>query len=124
VVSSHLLGEVERICDHLVALERGGLLRADTMTSFTRVSQVLAVEVDEGVPELAAELTRRGLASRPDERALLVRLEGDATYDVIRDVIADLGLPLNRLEQRRRRVEELFRDDQAASDDRAPGGAA
>jgi hypothetical protein len=25
--------------------------------------------------------------------------------------VADLGLPLNRLEQRRRRVEELFRDD-------------
>src|SRR5262252_5002447 len=130
VVSSHLLGEVERICDHVVALDRGGLLRADTMTSFTRVSHVLAVEVDEGMHELAAELTRRGLASRPDERALLVRLEGDATYDVIRDVIADLGLPLNRLEQRRRRVEELFHDDQAPGDDqaphddRAPGGAA
>ncbi|HSS92167.1 MAG TPA: ABC transporter ATP-binding protein, partial [Streptosporangiaceae bacterium] len=123
VVSSHLLGEVERICDHVVALERGGLLRADTMTSFTRVSQVLAVEVDEGRPELAAELTRRGLASRPDERALLVRLEGDATYDVIRDVIAELGLPLNRLEQQRRRVEELFRDDQAPAHE-TPGGAA
>jgi ABC-2 type transport system ATP-binding protein len=124
VVSSHLLGEVERICDHVVALERGGLLRADSMTSFTRVSQVLAVEVEEGRQELAAALTRRGLASRPDERALLVRLEGDATYDVIRDVIADLGLPLNRLEQRRRRVEELFRDDQASRDDQAPGGTA
>ena len=124
VVSSHLLGEVERICDHVVALERGGLLRADTMTSFTRLSQVLAVEVEEGRQELAAALTRRGLASRPDERALLVRLEGDPTYDVIRDVIADLGLPLNRLEQRRRRVEELFRDNQAPRDDQAPGGAA
>jgi ABC-2 type transport system ATP-binding protein len=55
---------------------------------------------------------------------LLVRLEGDPTYDVIRDVIADLGLPLNRLEQRRRRVEELFRDNQAPRDDQAPGGAA
>src|SRR5262244_4302103 len=110
VVSSHLLGEVERICDHVVALERGGLLRADTMTSFTRVSHVLAIEVEEGRQELAAALTRHGLASRPDERALLVRLEGDATYDVIRDLIADLGLPLNRLQQRRRRVEELFRD--------------
>jgi ABC-2 type transport system ATP-binding protein len=123
VVSSHLLGEVERICDHLVALERGGLLRADTMTSFTRVSQVLAVEVDEGRRELAAELSRRGLASQPDERALLVRLDDDATYDVIRDVIAELGLPLNRLEQRRRRVEELFRDDQVPAHE-TPGGAA
>jgi ABC-2 type transport system ATP-binding protein len=116
VVSSHLLGEVERICDHVVALERGGLLRADTLTSFTQVSHVLAIEVDEGAPELAAELARRGVASQRDERALLVRLDGDATLDAVRDAVADLGLPLNRLEQRRRRVEELFRDE--------PGGGA
>jgi ABC-2 type transport system ATP-binding protein len=113
VVSSHLLGEVERICDHLVALEGGRLLRADTMTSFTGTSQVLVVEVDEGLPSLAAELTRRGVASRQDGRVLLVRLEGDATYDAIRDAVAGLRLPLTRLEQARRRVEELFRDGEA-----------
>ncbi len=113
VVSSHLLGEVERICDHLVALADGRLLRADTMSSFTGASQALVVEVDEGQPELAAELARRGVAARLDGRTLLVRLDGDATYDAIRDAIADLGLPLNRLEQERRRVEELFRDDEA-----------
>jgi len=118
VVSSHLLGEIERICDHVVALDAGGLLRADTMTSFTEVSQVLAVEVDEGLAELAAELSLRGVTSRPDGRALLVRLESDTTYDAVRDAIAGLRLPLNRLEQRRRRVEELFRDDEPA------GGAA
>ena len=35
-------------------------------------------------------------------------------------VVADLGLPLNRLEQQRRRVEELFRDhddEEARGDD-------
>ena len=36
------------------------------------------------------------------------------TYDAIRDSVADLGLPLSRLEQRRHRVEELFRTDPAA----------
>ena len=111
VVSSHLLGEIERICDHVVALERGALLRADTLTSFTQVSHVLAVEVDEGMDELAGELARRGVPSRQVGRALLVQLDGDAIYDLVRDVIAEQGLPLNRLEQRRRRVEELFRDE-------------
>ena len=110
VISSHLLGEVERICDHLVALEAGALLRADTITSFTSAQQVLAVEVDEGLPELAAELARRGASCQPDGRALLVQLDGEATYDLIRDAVADLGLPLNRLEQRRRQVAELFAD--------------
>jgi ABC-2 type transport system ATP-binding protein len=39
-----------------------------------------------------------------------VPIGGDATYDSVRDCVADLGLPLSRMEQRRHRVEELFRD--------------
>jgi len=123
VVASHLLGEIERICDHLVAIEAGRLLRADTITSMTQVSQVLLVDVDEGSDELLAELGRRGLEPRRHERSLLVRLDGDATYDIVRDAIADLALPLNRLEQRRRRVEELFQDDDDVADGLATAGA-
>jgi len=121
VVASHLLGEIEQICDHLVAIDSGRLLRAATITSMTQVSQVLLIEVDEGSDRLMAELGRRGLEPRAYERAVLVRLDGDETYDVVRDAVADLGLPLNRLEQRRRRVEELFRDTQGSRDDPMPG---
>src|SRR5690242_7782387 len=111
VVSSHLLGEIEQICDHLVVIDGGRLLRSDTMTSFTRVSQVLVIEVDEGTAALAAELAARGLEPRRSGRGLLVRIDGDVTYDMVRDAVADLSLPLNRLEHQRRRVEELFRDN-------------
>jgi ABC-2 type transport system ATP-binding protein len=113
VVASHLLGEIERICDHLVAIDSGRLLRADTITSFTQVSQVLMIEVDEGADLLRAQLTQRGLEPSQAGRALLVRLTSDGTYDAVRDAVADLGLPLNRMERRRHRVEELFRDGEA-----------
>ena len=39
VVASHLLGEIERICDRVVAIEGGQLLRADTISSMTEASQ-------------------------------------------------------------------------------------
>ena len=124
VVASHLLGEIERICDHLVVIDGGRLLRADTITSFTRTSQVLAVEVTDGLAELQAGLAARGLAvntpastlaGSPQARTLLVPLGGDDTYDVVRDCVAALGLPLCRLEQRRHQVEELFRDQEVPS---------
>jgi ABC-2 type transport system ATP-binding protein len=115
VVASHLLGEIERICDHLVAIDGGRLLRADTITSFTQVSQVLAVEVEEGLDRLQAELAARGLAATTQARTLLVPLGGDDTYDVVRDCIAALSLPLCRLEQRRHQVEELFRDEEGVA---------
>jgi ABC-2 type transport system ATP-binding protein len=111
VVASHLLGEIERICDHLIAIEAGRLLRADTITSFTQASQVLAVEVEEGLAQLQAELQARGLTATARQRVLLVPLGGDDTYDLVRDAVADLALPLCRLEQRRHQVEELFRDE-------------
>jgi ABC-2 type transport system ATP-binding protein len=116
VIASHLLGEIERICDHLVAIEGGRLLRADTITSFTQVSQVLAVEVEEGLAQLQAELAARGLTASTHARTLLVPLGGDDTYDVVRDCVAALALPLCRLEQRRHQVEELFRDEAAGEE--------
>jgi ABC-2 type transport system ATP-binding protein len=111
VVASHLLGEIERICDRLVAIEAGKLLRADTIDSFTRASQTLLIEVEEGAAALQRELARRGLRARPFQRALLVPITDDNTYDAVRDSVAALGLPLSRLEQRRHQVEEIFRDD-------------
>jgi ABC-2 type transport system ATP-binding protein len=119
LVASHLLGEIEQICDNLVAIDSGRLLRADSISSVTQASAVLLVEVDEGLDQLSAELTRRGLSPLPYERGLLVQLAGDQTYDVIRDSVADLGLPLSRMEQRRHRIEELFRADPTVAGDLA-----
>jgi ABC-2 type transport system ATP-binding protein len=120
LVASHLLGEIEQICDNLVAIDGGRLLRADSISSVTQASAVLLVEVDEGTELLLAELSRRGLAPVAYQRGLLVQLAGEETYDVVRDSVADLGLPLSRMEQRRHRIEELFRDDPAAAASSAP----
>jgi ABC-2 type transport system ATP-binding protein len=116
LVASHLLGEIEQICDHLVAIDSGHLLRADTITSVTRSSAALFIEVDEGTDRLAAELSVSGLTPVPQDRGLLVQISGDDTYDTVRDAITALGLPLNRLERRRHRLEELFSDDVATAD--------
>jgi ABC-2 type transport system ATP-binding protein len=115
VVCSHLLGEVERICDQLVAIEGGRLLRADRISSMTGVSDVLAVEVAEGTDELATHLTSLGLQVRRDGRLLLVPLADDGAYDRILHAVAELDLPLHRLDQRRHRVAELFATREAAN---------
>jgi ABC-2 type transport system ATP-binding protein len=114
VVCSHLLGEVERICDHLVAIDGGRLLRSDNVSSMTRTTDVLVVEVSEGTDELAARLAALRLPVSREDRALLVPLEDDATYDRILTAVAELDLPLHRLDQRRHRVAELFADREPA----------
>jgi ABC-2 type transport system ATP-binding protein len=110
VVCSHLLGEVERICDSLVAIDGGKLLRADRISSMTGARDVLVVEVSEGVDDLAARLSAQGLSVGRDGATLLVPLQTEQTYDLIIGTVADLDLPLHRLDQRRHRVAELFSD--------------
>jgi ABC-2 type transport system ATP-binding protein len=111
VVCSHLLGEIERICTSLVAIEGGRLLRSASLSSMTQHSDMLMVEVDDGEDALAERLTRAGLAVRRKERVLLVTLVGDDTFDTIRDTVADLDLSLHRLEQHRHQVADLFREE-------------
>jgi ABC-2 type transport system ATP-binding protein len=110
VVASHLLSEIERICDHLVAIEGGKLLRAASLDSMTQAVPWLAVEVDEGLELLRTRLTERGLTVSPQvvRRQLLIQLNEDAVFDAVRDAVADLELPLTRLEHRRHHVDELF----------------
>jgi ABC-2 type transport system ATP-binding protein len=111
VVASHLLGEIEQVCDFLVAIEGGRLLRAAPLHTFTEGTGVLAVEVEEGSEELYGTLMGRGLQARQDGRIVLVALADERPYDVVRDTVAELGLALVRLEQRRHSLEDLFRDD-------------
>ena len=108
VVCSHLLGEVERICDSLVAIDGGRLLRADRISTMTAARDFLVVEVSEGTDELVAQLTKLDLEVRREGLALVVPLADDGTYDQILGAVADLDLPLHRLDQRRHRVAELF----------------
>jgi ABC-2 type transport system ATP-binding protein len=135
VMSSHLLGEIERVCDNLVVIDTGRLMRSDTISSFTERIQVLSIEVDDKQEELAARLKQHGFEAKVDGRFLAVSIEGVEPYDVIRDEIVSLGIGLLRLEQQRHRLEDIFRADQNAgtgtqsydaeplgSGDNGPGG--
>lgn len=108
VVCSHLLGEVERICDSLIAIDGGKLLRSATVSDMTTSRDVLTVEVSEGVEQLIARLTEQGLPVTREGAALMVPLDGEEVYDRILVAVAELDLPLHRLDQRRHRVAELF----------------
>jgi ABC-2 type transport system ATP-binding protein len=111
LMSSHLLAEIERVCDHLVLIEGGKLVQSGSIGTFTGRIQLLTVEVDGPAADLAAYLEERGYPARAGLRTLEVDIADDGAYDVIRDGAASLGLGLVRLEQRRHRLEDLFRDD-------------
>ncbi|REE98164.1 ABC transporter ATP-binding protein [Thermomonospora umbrina] len=113
LVTSHLLGELERSCDHVVIIDGGRLLRSQGVAAFTAASGVLSVEVEDGMDPLGHRLAAAGLTVRPEGRLLLVDVAGEHTYDLIRDAVVDLELCLIRMEQRRHHIEEVFATPQA-----------
>jgi ABC-2 type transport system ATP-binding protein len=110
VMASHLLGEIERVCDYLVAIDAGRLLQAAALGTFTQHTGTLIVEVDERPHDLAARLEGDGYVVRVDGSQVLVVIRGDETYDHVRDSVIELGLALLRVEPRRASLEDLFRD--------------
>jgi len=115
LVASHLLGELERVCDHVVVVDAGRLLRSSSTADVTAASSAIAVEVDERTDELAALLRSAGLAVTPVGRLLEVELCDDTTYDVVRDSVGSLGVGLVRMERRRHHMSEIFTSPEATS---------
>jgi ABC-2 type transport system ATP-binding protein len=109
LMSSHLLGEIERVCDQLVVIDAGHLVRSGPVAGFTAATGVLVVEVEGDASRLAMGLAEAGLTTRADGRHLLVELRGEETYDIVRDAVVALDLPLVRLERRRQALEDIFR---------------
>ncbi|MGP3980677.1 ATP-binding cassette domain-containing protein [Streptomyces sp. KR80] len=131
LVTSHLLGELERTCDHVVVIDGGRLLRSSSTSDFTQTTATLAVEVTDtdrhpnGTEALRQALAAAGVEVHPGGRApgaghvLLLDVADESTYDTVRDTVADLGLGLVRMEQRRHRIAEIFRPDRPDHSDRS-----
>jgi ABC-2 type transport system ATP-binding protein len=107
VVSSHHLEEVERICDSVVIVEGGEVVRAGTLADLRRGPEGLVVEVDDRVEELASLLSARGIDVTADGGVLFLG-PGDGVHDAVRDVVAELGVGLRRLEPRGRTLEDVY----------------
>ena len=108
LVASHLLGELERVCDHVVVIDAGQLLRSSSTADVTAASPLIAVEVTDRTDDLAAALRQAGLGVATVGLLLEVDLRDDTTYDVVRDAVVRLGVGLVRLERRRHRMSEIF----------------
>ena len=109
LVSSHILGEIQLICDHVTIISRGRRVAAG------RVDEVLAghdrheFRVRVAEPERAAELLRAAeLTASADGGALVVGGVTDPT--VISRVLGEQGLWVGELSPLRPDLESVFLD--------------
>ena len=110
IVTSHLLGELERVCREIVVIDAGRLLRHSTTAAVTAETPVVAVEVDDDPADLLDRLRVAGVTAQAVDRLIQVDVADPSTYDLVRDAVAELGLGLVRMERQRHRMTEIFAD--------------
>lgn len=110
ILSSHLLGDVQKTCDRIVVLEGGKVVRSGRVDDFTSATETIVVEVEDMRAELAQALEIRGLRVASEGALILVQQETEIDLDKIRDTIAEVGAPLRRLAQRRNALSDIFRE--------------
>jgi len=115
LLATHLLDDVQQVCDHVVTLDAGRLVVAGPTEHLLERTGAVTIEVDDRAGELVAALALRSLAAEVVVGAVEVALRSDDDLDVIRDTVAELGLPLHRLSTRLGTLDEVFLRNAAGS---------
>lgn len=118
LLSSHLLEEVERICDSAVILAGGQVVAAGDLGELTGGGEGVTVEVDGPPAVLAAWLAARGATVQADGPRLVVTGPADVgtaagaggadVHDLVRDGLVATGVGLRRLSDRVVSLEDVF----------------
>ncbi len=123
LLSSHLLEEVERVCDAAVILGGGRVVANGSIEELRGGGSGVVIEVDDDPAPVVAALADRGLRATVDGYRLTVPTTGDGDLDTIRDAVAHAGAGLRRMMPRRRTLEDVFLDT-AATDALSEAAAA
>ncbi|MGA9275339.1 ABC transporter ATP-binding protein [Ilumatobacter sp.] len=134
LLSSHVLEEVERVCDHVVALDAGRLIAQGSLAELAgslggvEVELVDIVDRPGSIDAVASKLRDCGLSVHRGDLALSVSGATDEElFDAVLVAVAATHARIRTLGRRRRTLDDVFTNDfapTASSDATVPGAGA
>jgi ABC-2 type transport system ATP-binding protein len=109
IFTSHVLSDVEMLCDHIAIVQRGQVVARGTLDELLRRDvRRVRVLLEEVTPTLKERLVARGLDVREQARALAVVIEGDAGVNPLLAEALKEGATVVEVEPERETLEDLF----------------
>jgi ABC-2 type transport system ATP-binding protein len=107
--SSHLLPDVEAVCDHVLVLARGQLLAQGKIHELKQAHEhMVEVRVKADPARFARRLAALGCGVEPCDDLLRVRLPDGGARDLLWQVAASSGEQIRYLRPQRSTLEEVF----------------
>ena len=118
-VSTHVLPDVEAICDHVIVLAAGRVRLAGSITALTRPAAAeTRLEATGPLEEFAARLRQAGLAARvADPRGIVFPTPTAAGIAMVWQAAAAAGVEVSSLAGTPRPLEEVFLQAIAAAEE-------
>lgn len=110
LLATHLLDDVQQVCDHVIMLDGGRLVVSGSTSGLLERTGVLTVDVGTEREGLVALLQSQGLTATAGSSTVEVQVLDDADIDRVRDAVAELGLPLHRMTSRLTSLDDVFLD--------------
>jgi ABC-2 type transport system ATP-binding protein len=110
LMATHLLDDVQQVCDHVLMIDAGRLVVSGATDELLERTGTVTIDVGVGWPVLLERLAAVPLPAVAVDGLVEVTVDGDHHLDLLRDAVADLGLPLHRLSTRITSLDEVFLD--------------
>jgi ABC-2 type transport system ATP-binding protein len=107
-LNSHLLGEVELICDRVGILDRGEMIREGTIEDLTEQRGLYQIGLAPGQAFPRDEVVKLGFSVKPGDELCEVVLKDSQSIDTVLDLLRARGLSLRHLTEKRQTLEDLF----------------
>jgi ABC-2 type transport system ATP-binding protein len=107
LINSHLLGEVERVCDTAAFISRGKLVAQGDLDSLSRHTGLVWVETVH--PEsMAVAIGEKGYECRSEPRGVTVDLDEGMDFGRLVGRVLDTGIEFTGISRKRESLEDIF----------------
>jgi len=114
ILSSHLLDEVEAVCDNVTIIGDGVTIASGTLDQLRDPDSIgVIVEIDAPdhvASEIGAQIQGLGFVVEIDHSRLVIQGDDERVFDAARDACAQAGVGIVRLQRRRLTLEDVFLD--------------